>query len=160
MNNSLESRCEHALIQSVVVYNALSFLAWPSAVVYLQDKELSLHFTIFFFRLSAIFTQQHQNIPSISATLPSPEKGGHSRLPPNASQISSPLHSRKQCPLPSPQSIIGTSTIARANPQATVPAQHTSSCISTRNSTFSPMSTPRSTSVPLLGVGARFWGKS
>lgn len=140
MDSILESRCEHAIRW---LYTTLCHSLRGHRGRIFQDKHLFISPSLF--PLFAIFTQQHQNIPSIPATHPSPEKGEHSR---------------RQCPPPSPLSTTGTSTTARANPQATVPAQHTSSCISMRNSTCSPMSARRSTSVPLPAAGVRFWGKS
>lgn len=121
-----------------------------------RDKQSSF-FTISFslFHPSSITTHpRHTTRPPSGKRENSPIV---SHFPPNHNQH---VYPKKQCPRPNPLSTIETSTTAKANPQATAPAQHTNSCISTRNSTFSHMSKPQSTSVPLPGAGVRFSAKS
>lgn len=140
MNNSLESRCEHAIRWLYTTLCHCSLRGHRGCIFKINISSFHCRFSTF----------RHLH----TAT---PRHPKHTRHPPISRKRG---HSRRQCPPPSPLSTTGTSTTARANPQATVPAQHTSSCISTRNSTFSPMSARRSTSVPLPAAGARFWGKS
>lgn len=139
------------------------FLNAPSQTVFRwlrgrtsRDKQSSF-FTISF---SLSTRRQQQPIPGI----PLAHRLENGKTPPSFPTFRQTTPNtyiqKKQCPRPNPLSTIETSTIAKANPQATAPAQHTNSCISMRNSTFSHMCKPQSTFVPLPGAGVRFSAKS
>lgn len=70
MNNSLESRCEHAIWWLYTTLCHCSLRGHRGRIFKINISSFHCRFSTF-----VIFTQQRQDIPSIPATHPSPGKG-------------------------------------------------------------------------------------